>query len=146
MIFGNRDGAVLESRKGALAVKPRWSNEAVERSANHAFEQDAALENARTGLLARVALTPEDMPVADALEAVRIALGEGVAILNFSFHSPSLAPGHTPYVRDAADLAAFFGWWDKVLGLLAERGARAITFDAVVMAADAALASKETPA
>ena len=101
---------------------------------------------ARTGLLARVALTPEDMPVADALEAVRIALGEGVAILNFSFHSPSLAPGHTPYVRDAADLAAFFGWWDKVLGLLAERGARAITFDAVVMAADAALASKETPA
>ena len=101
---------------------------------------------ARTGLLARVALTPEDMPVEDALEAVRVALGEGVAILNFSFHSPSLAPGHTPYVRDAADLAAFFGWWDRVLGLLAARDVKAISLDDIVAAADAALASQETPA
>ncbi|MGN6270790.1 MAG: polysaccharide deacetylase family protein [Sphingomonas sp.] len=101
---------------------------------------------ARSGLLARVALTPEDMPVEDALEAVRVALGEGVAILNFSFHSPSLVPGHTPYVRDAADLAAFYGWWNRVLGLLAARGARAISLDAVVAAADAALASPRAPA
>ena len=34
---------------------------------------------ARAGLLSRVALTPEDMPLADALEAVRIAVGEGRA-------------------------------------------------------------------
>lgn len=101
---------------------------------------------ARTGLLSRVALTPEDMPVEDVLEAVRVALGEGVAILNFSFHSPSLVPGHTPYVRDAADLAAFFGWWDRVLALLARRGVRAISFDDIVAAADAALASRGAPA
>ena len=101
---------------------------------------------ARTGLLARVALTPEDMPVEDALEAVRVALGEGVAILTFSFHSPSLVPGHTPYVRDAADLAAFFGWWDRVLSLLAQRGVRAISLGGIVAAADAALASLRAPA
>lgn len=101
---------------------------------------------ARTGLLARVALTPEDMPVDDALEAIRVALGEGVAILNFSFHSPSLVPGHTPYVRDARDLALFYDWWDRVLGLLAERGVTAISLDAVVAAADAALASRQAPA
>lgn len=101
---------------------------------------------ARTGLLARVALTPEDMPVEDALEAVCVALGEGLAILNFSFHSPSLAPGHTPYVRDAVDLAAFFGWWDRVLGLLAARNVKAISLDGIVAAADAALASQEAPA
>lgn len=80
---------------------------------------------ARARLLGRVALTPEDMPLADALEAVRVAVGEGLALLNFSFHSPSLTPGHTPYVRHAADLAVFWRWWDAVLGLLDRRGVRA---------------------
>lgn len=82
---------------------------------------------ARTGLLARVALTPEGMPLADALEAVRVAMGEGTRLLNFSFHSPSLAPGHTPYVRDAADLAAFHRWWDGVLDLLDRLRVRPVT-------------------
>lgn len=74
---------------------------------------------ARTGLVQRVALTPEGMPLADALEAVRVAHGEGLRLLNFAFHSPSLVPGHTPYVRDAADLAEFWRWWDAMLTLLA---------------------------
>ncbi|OYY66617.1 polysaccharide deacetylase family protein [Sphingomonas sp. 28-62-11] len=93
---------------------------------------------ARSGLLARVALTPEQMPLRDALEAVRIAMGEGVAVLNFSFHSPSLVPGHTPYVRDRADLAAFDRWWDSVLALLDQRGAKPIGLDALITAAIAA--------
>jgi hypothetical protein len=74
---------------------------------------------ARLGLLSRVALTPEDMPLDEALEAVRVAVGEGVRLLNFSFHSPSIEPGHTPYVRDAADLATFWRWWDAMFALLA---------------------------
>ncbi|MEG3086132.1 polysaccharide deacetylase family protein [Sphingomonas sp. PB4P5] len=77
---------------------------------------------ARARLLSRVALTPEEMPLTEALDAIAVALGEGVRVLNFSFHSPSLAPGHTPYVRDAADLAAFHIWWDKVLDELDRRG------------------------
>jgi hypothetical protein len=77
---------------------------------------------ARLGLLSRVALSPEDMPLAEALEAVRVALGEGARLLNFSFHSPSVEPGHTPYVRDAADLKAFFAWWEAMLAELARRG------------------------
>ena len=97
---------------------------------------------ARVGLLSRIALTPEDMPVADALEAVRIAVGEGVQLLNFSFHSPSVAPGHTPYVRDAADLAAFFGWWDQVLTLLDRLGVAPASLDDLLGAIDAALASE----
>lgn len=100
---------------------------------------------ARAGLLARVALTPEDMPITDALEAARIAIGEGVAILNFSFHSPSLVPGHTPYVRDAADLARFYDWWDRMLGLLASRGIVSVSLDGVIAAADTALASQTPP-
>ena len=90
---------------------------------------------ARSGLLARVALTPEEMPIADTLEAVRVAIGEGVRVLNFSFHSPSLVPGHTPYVRDAADLSAFYGWWDAALALLDARGVKPVGLDALIEAA-----------
>ena len=77
---------------------------------------------ARTGLLSRIALTPEDMPIEAALEAVAVAAGEGLRLLNLSFHSPSLAPGHTPYVRDAADLKRFHAWWATMLDELDRRG------------------------
>ncbi|GGA36380.1 polysaccharide deacetylase family protein [Sphingomonas psychrolutea] len=90
---------------------------------------------ARAGLLSRVALTPEDMPVKDALEAIAVAVGEGLRLLNFAFHSPSVAPGFTPYVRDAADLARFHGWWDAVLADLARRGVRAASLDQIITAA-----------
>jgi hypothetical protein len=101
---------------------------------------------ARLGLLSRVALTPEDMPVDEVLEAIRMAVGDGVRLLNFSFHSPSLAPGHTPYVRDAADLARFFAWWEAVLALLDRLGVRAAGIDAIITAADRALASARAAA
>lgn len=91
---------------------------------------------ARGGLLSRVALTPEDMPVKDALEAIAVAVGEGLRLLNFAFHSPSVAPGFTPYVRDAADLARFYAWWDAVLGDLARRGARAASLAEIIAAAE----------
>ncbi|WP_029625364.1 polysaccharide deacetylase family protein [Sphingomonas sp. PAMC 26605] len=90
---------------------------------------------ARSGLLSRVALTPEDMPLRDALEAIAVAVGEGLRLLNFAFHSPSLAPGHTPYVRDAADLAQFHRWWDGVLDGLARRAVTAASLDQLIVAA-----------
>lgn len=95
---------------------------------------------ARSGLVSRVALSPEDMPLADALEAVEVAVGEGQRLLNFAFHSPSLMPGHTPYVRDAADLAAFWRWWDAVLALLARRGVSFATIAEIASAANHRLA------
>lgn len=90
---------------------------------------------ARAGLVSRVALTPEDMPLSAALAAIDAALADGVALLVFSFHSPSLEPGHTPYVRDAGDLAAFDRWWDVVLDRLDARGVRPATLDQVLAAA-----------
>lgn len=89
---------------------------------------------ARTGLLSRVPLTPEGVPVAEALEAIAVALGEGSRLLNFAFHSPSLVPGHTPYVRDGADLARFWRWWDRVLDLLDRRGVRSASLDDLLAA------------
>ncbi|MCU6452681.1 polysaccharide deacetylase family protein [Sphingomonas sp. A2-49] len=91
---------------------------------------------ARSGLLRRIALTPEDMPIADALEAVRIAVGEeDLRLLAFSFHSPSLVPGHTPYVRDAADLSRFWQWWDRMFDLLARLGMTAASLEDLLRAA-----------
>ena len=89
---------------------------------------------ARTGLLSRIALTPEDMPIEAALEAVAVAAGEGLGLLNLSFHSPSLVPGHTPYVRDAADLRRFHGWWATVLDALDRRGIRNASLDEILSA------------
>ncbi|GAA4775590.1 hypothetical protein GCM10023219_23840 [Stakelama sediminis] len=93
---------------------------------------------ARLQLLSRVALTPEDMPLTDALEAVRVAAGEGLPILNFGFHSPSIKPGCTPYVRDERDLLAFYRWWDAVIAQLDRSGIRPLSQQQLVAAIDAA--------
>ncbi len=93
---------------------------------------------ARSGLLQRIALTPEDMPIDDALEAVRIAIGEGEQqLLSFSFHSPSLEPGHTPYVRRASDLAEFWAWWERMFTCLDRLKVAPVGIDALLAAADA---------
>jgi len=93
---------------------------------------------ARTGLLSRVSLTPEGMLIADALEAIRVAAGEGEQLLAFSFHSPSLVPGNTPYVRDAADLSAFWRWWDQAFALMATLNIRPVGLSEAIAAADRA--------
>jgi hypothetical protein len=90
---------------------------------------------ARSGMLARIALTPEDMPFEDVKTAIRGALDDGLSYLSLSFHSPSLAPGHTPYVRNSADLSDFYRWWDKVLAFLQENGVTPVSADELIAAA-----------
>jgi hypothetical protein len=94
---------------------------------------------ARLGLLERIALTPEGIAPDEALRAIDVALGDGLPILVFSFHSPSLSPGHTPYVRDEADLDRFYRWWRTCFEHLARRGVRPTTVLEVVAAARASL-------
>lgn len=79
---------------------------------------------ARGRLLERISLTPEGISVREVIRGIDIALDDGLPILNFSFHSPSLRAGHTPYVRDQHDVAAFFDWWHQVLGYLDMRTIR----------------------
>lgn len=78
----------------------------------------------RAGLLERIPLTPEGISVEEARRAIDMALDDGLPVLVFSFHSPSLAPGHTPYVRSAADLDAFYDWWRAIFAHLERRGVR----------------------
>lgn len=79
---------------------------------------------ARTGLLERIALTPEGISAEEALRGVDIALDDGLPVLVFSFHSPSLAPGHTPYVQTGDDLEALYDWWRQLFAHLERRGVR----------------------
>lgn len=88
----------------------------------------------RARLLERIPLTPEGVSAAEAMRGIDALLAEGVRLLMFSFHSPTLAPGNTPYVRDAADLGRFYGWWDAVLDYLARRGVTAAGEDDVLAA------------
>ena len=90
---------------------------------------------ARTGLLRRIPFTPEGVPARCMADAIDYAVDCGIRLLNFSFHSPSLAPGHTPYVRTEADLHAFFGWWDQVFDHCARRGIAPAGLDDILIAA-----------
>ena len=90
---------------------------------------------ARTGLLSRVAFTPEGMPLGDVVEALDRLLDDGLQLFSISFHSPSLVPGHTPYVRDAADLARFYAWWDGLFEAAARRGLAPASMEEIEAAA-----------
>ncbi|WP_374283600.1 polysaccharide deacetylase family protein [Novosphingobium sp.] len=79
---------------------------------------------ARIGMLERIPLTPEGVTLDEAIRGIDIALDERLPVLVFSFHSPSLAPGFTPYVRSEDDLDALYDWWRGAFAYLAQRGVR----------------------
>ena len=64
---------------------------------------------ARMGVVERLRLSPEGYDLNDLQRLTRWLFERGVRIFVFSFHSPSVLPGCTPYVRDAAELKAFLG-------------------------------------
>jgi hypothetical protein len=80
---------------------------------------------ARLGLLERILLTPEGVTAREAMRGIDTALDKGLPLLVFSFHSPSLAAGHTPYVRSDEDLECFYAWWQSVFAYLRRRGVAA---------------------
>lgn len=76
----------------------------------------------RLGLLERIALTPEGVTAAEALRGIDIAIDDLLPLIVLSFHSPSLAVGHTPYVRSDADLDRLYDWFERIYAYLAMRG------------------------
>ena len=109
------------------------------RIARNGMHAGAAL--ARLGLVERIALTPEGIPAERACRAIDIAIERRLPVLNFSFHSPSLQPGNTPYVRTDSDLDLFYRWWDAVLAHLTLRGVTPIDTAGIL-----AMAARKRPA
>ena len=61
----------------------------------------------RIGLLNRVMLSPEGNSLAEMVRLVRDQYKDGIRIFSLAFHSPSIEPGHTPYVQSSQDLDDF---------------------------------------
>jgi hypothetical protein len=78
---------------------------------------------ARSGAFERIRLSPE---VANGDEMRRLTTSlrrDGCQVFSLTYHSPSMVPGHTPYVRSAADLERFIStvydycaWFRDTLG------------------------------
>ena len=62
---------------------------------------------ARTRALERIRLSPEGASGDELRRLTRSLRGGGCEVFSLTYHSPSMAPGHTPYVRNEADLEHF---------------------------------------
>lgn len=88
----------------------------------------------RLGLLERIALTPEGVSIEEALRGIDIAVDANLPVLVLSFHSPTLAPGHTHYAPDEHAVEALYGWFDAVYRHLAARGVTSCTLAEIISA------------
>lgn len=86
----------------------------------------------RFNLLERIALTPEGVSIEEALRGVDVALARGVPVLVLSLHSPTLAPGHTPYARTPEAVEQLYEWFAAIYAHLARRGVRSCTVGEVI--------------
>lgn len=88
----------------------------------------------RLKLLERIALSPEGVSAAEALRGIENAMQQRLPVLVLSFHSPSLAPGHTPYAADAAAVEAIYDWFTVIYADLARRGVLPTTVREIIAA------------
>jgi hypothetical protein len=96
---------------GRISDAPLWLRRVVFNRFGEGLAVPAIL--ARSGLMERIKLSPEGTSIPEAKRLVRHMLAQGDKIFLLSYHSPSLAPGNTPYVRTAEDLQRFLGWLDE---------------------------------
>lgn len=88
----------------------------------------------RFKLLERIALTPEGVTSEEAIRGIDIALDDGLPLLVLSFHSPSLAPGYTPYAATEAEVEAVYDWLATIYAYLGQRGVRTASVAQVIAA------------
>jgi len=69
----------------------------------------------RLRLLERIKLSPEGFDAPTLCRLLRALAAQGQQVFTLTYHSPSLVPGHTPYVRNEFDLADFLRRIDIVL-------------------------------
>ena len=70
---------------------------------------------AKPGLVTRSRLTPEGVSAAEQCRLLDALVRRGRRTFTLVYHSPSLAPGNTPYVRSEAELDRFLATIEQVL-------------------------------
>jgi hypothetical protein len=84
---------------------------------------------AHLSLLERIKLTPEGITIPEAKRLIRHMLAHGQKVFVVTYHTPSLVPGNTPYVRNQAELARFLAWLEEIYGFFTEHvGGRCATW------------------
>ena len=68
---------------------------------------------ARLRLFERIRLTPEGITHLEHRRMTKKLLGAGQQIFTFTYHSPSLAVGNTPYVQSETELGDFLGRFER---------------------------------
>lgn len=87
---------------------------------------------ARLGLMERIRLSPEGADHNEHRRLLDSLFKQGCRVFSLTYHSPSLEPGHTPYVRTDDDLSRFLEVVDRTLGyMMKELGGRATTATAL---------------
>lgn len=61
----------------------------------------------RLGMVDRLMLSPEGFPTSEHIKLTRDLYRRGVRTFTWSFHSPSVVPGHTSYVQNEQELNTF---------------------------------------
>ncbi len=94
---------------------------------------------ARMGLMERIRLTPEGMTLEEAKRLTRALHAAGQRVFVLTYHSPSLVPGNTPYVRTLAEREAFLAWLDGYYSFFREEiGGRSASWREIRYPAEAA--------
>lgn len=75
----------------------------------------------RLRLMERSTLTPEGVSADEYTRLVEDMIKRGHRIFSLTYHSPSLEPGYTPYVRTPADLGRFIKGIEKFLDIFINR-------------------------
>lgn len=70
---------------------------------------------ARSKALERIRLTPEGMTYKELQRITEALFRHGTRLFSLYYHSPSLEPGNTPYVRDREGLNVFLQTLDKYI-------------------------------
>jgi hypothetical protein len=67
----------------------------------------------RLRLFERIRLSPEGQSFEELRRLTDAMHSAGHRVFSFTYHSPSLEPGHTPYVRNSGDLERFLACFDR---------------------------------
>ncbi|MBV9521563.1 MAG: glycosyltransferase [Alphaproteobacteria bacterium] len=115
--FGSRGDMLEIPHTAGLTGSLRFAGAKFSRIINSPLSVRAHLPGllARSQLLNRIYITPEGMPLEEAKAVTRSLIGDGMRVISLSYHSTSLAPGHTPYVRSSSDLDRFLYWLEAYI-------------------------------
>ena len=107
--FGGERRMLCAPSTGALVGYLGGLREPIYRTAHHPLLYKLRMPGilARTGAVERLRLSNENYTPAENIRLTRWLHARGERVFVFSYHSPSLEAGHSPYVRTEADLAKF---------------------------------------